>query len=982
MSGPVTILVVEDDPVTQAATRKVLDQAGYRTIAVSRGADALAEARAQQPTLILLDRDLPDMDGLEVCKRIKAIPELAQAFVVFASASFAEREEQVKGLEAGGDGYIARPIGGRELLARVEAFVRIAVLNAELREQAGALRETADRLAESNRKLDAQARELEESNKVLRESRRAALNLMEDARSAQQQAEQAGRALALSEARYRNVVDAQQEVICRWLPDTTLTFVNAAYARLRGVDPARLDGARWIDFLTPEDRPQAEAIAREVVEQGACREHEARVETADGRIRFILWHETPVFDEQGRCAEVQSVGRDVTELRHAETEAAKRLNAIEHSPASIVITDREGRIEYVNPAFSDITGYSLEEARGQNPRILKSGHTSDAEYTRLWETISGGETWRGEFLNKRKDGTLYWESASISPVRDARGAITHYVAVKEDITARKESERQLAFFAARSETLLEIPRLADLMQDDEGFVRAALQRAADITGSRRAILCELDAPTGRARCIGSIPEEVEAAHDSVEPTGLFLDALRARRVVVAEHEAGLPFGPGRARRAAVFPIVEGDRVAMLLGVADRAKPYGALELETLQLVGNEIASILSRRRTLRELQLSEALLDEAGQVAGVGGWELNLDTEELRWTRQTRRIHEVPDDYRPTLENGLLFYEPEGRPVLEAAIQEGIRSGASWNLELPFRTAKGRRLWVRAVGQVRRENGRPVKLLGAFQDITEQKRAEEERVELNAQLAQAQKMQSVGLLAGGIAHEFNNKLQVIMGFAEMAAGELAPTSEAAKDLDEVITAAHQSAELTRQLLAYASKQVVQPLVVDLNAVLERDLHMIRKLVGEQIDIVWKPEPALWPVRMDQAQIGQILTNLAINARDAIGEGGTIEVGTANRTLDASSPFLPRDREAGDYTVLWMRDSGHGMDAETLARVFEPFFTTKPVGQGTGLGLATVYGMVRQAGGFVHAESQRGVGSTFTIFLPRDNEAFEQARNNP
>jgi CheY-like chemotaxis protein len=235
-------------------------------------------------------------------------------------------------------------------------------------------------------------------------------------------------------------------------------------------------------------------------------------------------------------------------------------------------------------------------------------------------------------------------------------------------------------------------------------------------------------------------------------------------------------------------------------------------------------------------------------------------------------------------------------------------------------------------------------------------------------------MESVGLLAGGVAHDFNNMLGVILGTAELAIAQVDEAQPLHADLLEIRKAAVRSADLTRQLLAFARQQTIAPVVLDLNETLPGMLAMLQRLIGEDISLHWQPTASLWPVKMDRSQMDQILTNLCVNARHAIADVGTVTIATANVVADAA--FCAQHAEAvpGDYVRLSVRDTGCGMDEATLARIFEPFFSTKGVGQGTGLGLATVYGAVRQNQGLVTVASALGEGTTFEIYLPRHQGA--------
>ena len=272
------------------------------------------------------------------------------------------------------------------------------------------------------------------------------------------------------------------------------------------------------------------------------------------------------------------------------------------------------------------------------------------------------------------------------------------------------------------------------------------------------------------------------------------------------------------------------------------------------------------------------------------------------------------------------------------------------------------------------DQGQVVAIIGAGRDITERKEAEEIRRSLSEQLLQAQKMEAVGRLAGGVAHDFNNMLGVILGHTELALRQLDPGQPLAGSLQEIRRAAERSAALTRQLLAFARRQTVAPKVLDLNDTVEGMLKMLRRLIGEDIDLAWLPGKHLEPVRIDPSQIDQILANLCVNARDAIGDTGRIIIETARADFDEQycaqhSGFLP-----GEYILLAVSDNGCGMTREVLDNLFEPFFTTKETGKGTGLGLATVYGIVNQNNGFINVYSEPGQGTTFKIYLPRHASA--------
>jgi PAS domain S-box-containing protein len=264
--------------------------------------------------------------------------------------------------------------------------------------------------------------------------------------------------------------------------------------------------------------------------------------------------------------------------------------------------------------------------------------------------------------------------------------------------------------------------------------------------------------------------------------------------------------------------------------------------------------------------------------------------------------------------------------------------------------------------------GRTVRAV-EYRDLTEKKQADKEKEELEAKLRQAQKMEAIGRLAGGVAHDFNNMLSVILGHVGMALADLEPSHPLYSSLEQIRNAGERSADLTRQLLAFARKQTVSPKVLDLNKTVAGMTSMLQRLIGEDIDLAWLPGKNVWPVKMDPSQIDQILANLCVNARDAIADVGKVTIETGNAEFDEAfcidhMGFLP-----GEYVLLAVSDDGCGIEPETLDTIFEPFFTTKESGKGTGLGLATVYGAVRQNKGFINVYSQLGQGTTFKIYLP-------------
>ncbi len=323
---------------------------------------------------------------------------------------------------------------------------------------------------------------------------------------------------------------------------------------------------------------------------------------------------------------------------------------------------------------------------------------------------------------------------------------------------------------------------------------------------------------------------------------------------------------------------------------------------------------------------------------------------------------------------GWILDELKGRPIpfvpdnqremTTKAIEAIYRSGKPVQIQTQRSTRDGKIIDVIiSAANIEKSSEVAAGMVVNITDITEQKK-------LQTQLHQAQKMESVGRLAGGVAHDFNNMLGVILGHTELALLKADKDNDLYSDLKEIQTAATRSADLTKQLLAFARKQTISPRRLDLNDTVESMLNMLRRLIGENIDLAWKPAPNLWPVKMDPSQIDQILANLCVNAKDAIAGVGRLTIETGRKSFDedycsAHAGYIP-----GDFVLLAVSDNGCGMDKDTLENLFEPFFTTKEVGKGTGLGLATIYGIIKQNNGFIHVYSEPGQGSTFRIYLPR------------
>jgi PAS domain S-box-containing protein len=390
----------------------------------------------------------------------------------------------------------------------------------------------------------------------------------------------------------------------------------------------------------------------------------------------------------------------------------------------------------------------------------------------------------------------------------------------------------------------------------------------------------------------------------------------------------------------------------------------------LEGIAGSVGIALARGQSEDALRESERRYDQLAEQNRSITWEVDADG---LYTYVSHVAEQVLGYRSVELVGRKHFYDlhpAEGREAFRAAaFAVFARREAFRELENQCRTCDGRIVWVVTSGfPILDAHGRLLGYRGSDTDITARKQAE-------VHLRQAQKMESVGQLAGGVAHDFNNLLMGIMGYAELCRDQVGLDHPIREWLDEIMADAQRSAAITRQLLAFARQQPIAPVVLDLNDTVSATLKLLRRLIGEDIELAWMPGAGPVTVKMDPSQVDQLLANLAVNARDAIGGVGKLTIETGFTVADEAFCIMHADATPGEYVMLAVGDTGCGMDEATLAHIFEPFFTTKETGKGTGLGLATVYGIVKQNNGFVTVDSEPGKGTTFKIHLPR---WFEQA----
>ncbi|MEI7990622.1 MAG: PAS domain S-box protein, partial [Chloroflexota bacterium] len=537
---------------------------------------------------------------------------------------------------------------------------------------------------------------------------------------------------------------------------------------------------------------------------------------------------------------------------------------------------------------------------------------------------------------RQKNGNRLWAIVSATAITDAEGRFDGAFGMITDITDRKQAEEALRDGEERYHSLF-----------DQSIVVVSAKDGKWIQIS--PLFCDM---------LGYSMEELMGMifTQITHPDDLAANLEQIKRIVKGEIDNFI-----LEKR---YLHKNGDVVWANISVTSIRDTFGAL-VQTVAVIQNITERKQYEMALVESQTMTKAIVDSTSDMI----WSVDPDNYGLQTFNHGLRdyfLHKRgisiqkgmrPEDLFPTEDFVKLW-----REFYQRALKEGpysmdyIAYTGSVMMQLTFNLLKcdGKVFGISVFGK----------------DITERRRAEEEKEKLSEQLFQAQKMESIGRLAGGVAHDFNNMLGVIMGHSEMAIAKTSPNQSIYPDLQEILKATQSSADLTRQLLAFARKQIAIPKILDLNDTVGNMLKMLRRLIGENIDLVWHPGDDLWNVKVDPTHIDQILANLLVNARDAIAGDGKITIETTNIGFDEADCAQYAELTPGKYVLLSVSDNGSGMNHETLSHIFEPFYTTKDVGKGTGLGLATVYGIVKQNNGYINVYSEPGQGTTFKIYLPR------------
>jgi PAS domain S-box-containing protein len=771
------------------------------------------------------------------------------------------------------------------------------------------------------------------------------------------------------------------------------TFIAANRIALERLGYSREDLLR----LTPRDiAPESEfdelAAARASIASTGTAMFETVHLSRDGRRIPVESHVSILKLGERRVA--VSVARDLSECRRVE-EALKASEARNRAllaavPDMMFVLDREGR--FLDCHAPDPHRFFVPRESFLNKHVAEvlPGEMAAITVGKLQALFQGGQAQvyeyqldiGGEARSFEARMVIASENSALSIVRD----ITEQRRAREG-ERRHQADRdligRLALAAIKTDDLLRfqeemLPQLGQALDVSRVYVftyrhdRKTMDNTAEWTApgvsAQQNNLQDIDADTGWWWIATLMRgEAIDFADITKIPDERTVTDLRSQDI----------------RSVLVMPLFIGTRYCGFIGL-DECRQRREWTVRDRTLLA-EAARILIGVWAGEDLRQSEerfrGILQNVATVA-VQGYA--IDGTVRYWNHASETFY----GYSATQAVGQnildLIIPPQMRDEVRVAIGRMAETGESIPAsELQLMRRDGSVIPVYSSHALVRVPQRDPELFCIDIDLTDRKQAEEERERLQGQLTQAQKMESVGRLAGGVAHDFNNMLAVILGYVELAMEQVGEEGSLHDSLEQVKIAAQRSADLIRQLLAFARKQTVTPKVLDCNETVEGMLKLLRRLIGEDIDLTWRPGRDLWPVLMDQSQFDQILANLCVNARDAIAGVGKIAIETCNVVFDEECTALHPEAVPGDYVQLAVSDDGCGIAPEALSSIFEPFYTTKEVGRGTGLGLASVYGAVRQNNGFITVASEPGRGTTFRLYLPRHpDEAAESEQGQP
>ena len=639
----------------------------------------------------------------------------------------------------------------------------------------------------------------------------------------------------------------------------------------------------------------------------------------------------------------------------ARSEARYR-ELVENANSIIMRLDPQGRITFFNEFAQTFFGYAEEEILGRSavgtivPHSDAQGRDLAAMMADLLAQPEQHPT--GENENLRRHGDRAWVSWTYKAVRDEQGRLTEILCIGNDSTARKQAEEELlekswlldAFFEHTIVPLVFMDRDFNYIRVNQAFARAAHRDVSEFPGKNHFDLYPSPAREVFAKTVAS-----KTAYQTFGRPYTFPD----------HPEWGVTYWDWT-----LVPILnQQDEVEFLVlslkNVTTRQKAAAALQEseEKYRLLVNNIPALVFK---------------------GYGDWTVDFFDHKIESLSGYRK---EDFDSRTLKWSNLIL--PEDLRQAQQVVTEALKGDGSYKREYRIMAQDGKIIWIQERSQIICDSqGDFAYISGVFYDITHTKETEEALRQSQEQLLQAQKMEAVGRLAGGVAHDFNNLLTGIIGYAELLLLRGDPHDPQRREVEEIRKAGERAASLTRQLLAFSRKQILQPKKLSLNTVVRDMEKLLQRLIGEDIYLVTNLEAGLGSVEADPAQIEQVIINLAVNARDAMPNGGKLTIETANVELDGAYGYRDVNFQPGAYVMLAVSDNGEGMDEETMAHIFEPFFTTKGSNRGTGLGLSTVYGIVKQSGGYIWVYSEPKWGTTFKVYLPLATSPLEVEKSRP
>ncbi|NJN97257.1 MAG: PAS domain S-box protein [Anaerolineales bacterium] len=755
-------------------------------------------------------------------------------------------------------------------------------------------------------------------------------------------------------------------------------WMAGAFERITGytLDQVnRLDGG-YVALLHPDDRVQVNPTPPVLVANQPSI-HEYRIITRSGEVRWLRdYSRTLEAGPEAGSWHILGAVQDITARKQAEAALSEReaqyRAVIETSADGFWVVDMAGRLLEVNDAYIRRSGYSRAELLTMQIGDLDAQETPAGIAAHIERVVRHGND-LFQSRHRTKNGVIWPVEINTSYWPIVGGRLFVFI---RDIGQRSRSEALLR-------TRLHLSELAVQGSLDE-LMQAALDAAELYTSSQigffhfvapdqeNLILQAWSTRTLQVMC----QAEGKGLHYPISQAGVWVDCFYTRQPVIHNdyaglpHRKGLPPGHTQVVRELVVPLLRNGLVTAIIGVGNKPEDYTQTDVEIMQELASIVMDVVARKQA--EDALRENQLNLKSLIENTDGSIWSVDTEYRLIVGNNlfhRNVSAAIGRELGAGENLLTLDLPPAALAEWRGYYDRALRGEQFSIEVRTRFIVGERVVEYRLSPIRTAAGQISGATVFGRDITEHKEAEAAQAKLEEQLRQAHKMESVGRLAGGVAHDFNNLLTVIRGYSDLILDKTPPSDPRFEMTEQISRAAERAANLTRQLLAFSRRQLLAPISLDLNDLVANLNKMLGRLIGEDIILSTLLEPGLWPVTADPGQMEQVIVNLVVNARDAMPTGGKLTIETRNVQLDPGFARTYPEAPTGPCVLLAVTDTGHGMDAPTLAQIFEPFFTTKEFGHGTGLGLATVYGIIKQSGGDIMASSQPGQGTTFKIYLP-------------